>query len=901
MGRPERQQSTLRFARDQQAIGTAERWFLDSLSASIGFARPHGGYDDDRWRAIVAGVALAPKQIPLVFTRLMEACIGPQHARVAQLAAAVAPGDRTIFLAPGSQILQRGTLRLDPGLATEEEIGFAYRNPRTLEAELDRPVKLLHLVRAGGSVRLRADVVAGATALLVDDASLLTDETPFAMLLDADDDREEVVVVLDVDTGTNTLTVPPIARDHYGPQPDIAHGRLAKAAPDGRTFLLLEGETIALGESGVVRVESEVVEFTRQDAAARTLFLRKPLGTSHPALAPVDLMRPGALLRACTVLQNGVGWRIHTTASNQVEVYIPADFHPLDMRDAHWLHGDVPPEFATTLSGATAGGATRLRATSVVGFPEGAGLVLADGVDVLWYFERVAEDVPPSLYLPVGAGPYSNADALSLYRVILPDSLRIEDGNIRDDTGELQPHRFPGHFLYEPGEHLPTETESTLAAEIPFEARLAADAIAGRVCAELRDASLWPSANASARVARATGAQEDREIVARFLRRSVAATAVSGAHAEGVTTLQANAGVGGGTNSYPTSSHPLGHRILVAGYSVRVRANDTASDRWTLDEPLPVALGGGEAITLEHDVLVLDLPLQNLHRGGADYLDTAPGAHTIAPLVSELTVADGWRFPEDGGAVILNVGAAARPTAERRIASIAGANITMRTPPEQITTVSVGALAGDKAVTVAAPWGFWAGGDGWSALGYEIVLNVGAGAQEVAVVLALDPEAAAFALYGALGFAHGIGHDVRRVIRDFPAAGPYAAVLGLGRPDEEPVVVNSYNAVTGAVVLAAPPSGTFAANAVLGYRTGAEEVVEFDRCEGNRLILSEPVVLADGHRIGEPVTLSTGRFAPDPEAWDFQFYMPPDPAACLLDLWERIKAYGVTVVVTTDP
>jgi hypothetical protein len=752
----------------------------------------------------------------------------------------------------------------------------------------------------------------------VEDASATPAVFPYSLLLDVDTDEEEAIAVLSRNVGANTLAVTATVRAHSGPAALFWSGKLDKAAPVGRTFLLFPPlATRVLPYAGWLRLDpgdptDEVVEYTRNDVGASALYLKKPLTQVHAKGSPVDLVRPGALMRTCTVLQEGIHWQLYTAPNRTALIYLPPEFLTLGARDAHWFHDRVPQAFATTLAAGCGPTDLTLTLTSVAGLPDEAALVEIAG-QRFFYYERDEAAVPnPKLYLPEAVGfAFPAGTTVILYEVPYATAPRLEDGNIRDAGGELQPDRFAGHYVYDPRTYAPGEDGSPLAVEIPFPTEFAADMDAGRVCAEAVDLSRWLTSGYDVRLARATGAQEDRTVVGKVLRRDVA-TAVLGAHAPTATTLAANPGVGAGTNNFPASASPLGHRLIIGTVpptTVKVQSNDVATDVWVLEAAIGVALAGAETIELMADVLEVSVGVSHAHHGEIVGSDVEP--QRIEALTTQLTVIDGTKFSEESGMAWINFGHE-RPTVRRRIEiapHIHGVGPTygigLGVPAEQRTVLTANANPADVAIEVQDS-GFWPrGGDGVHPLGYRLLIDP-TGTPEIVEVRANDPDGGAtqgtglVSIVGAIVLAHVAPVVVRPLPGDFPTtAYPCEITLADGLGRSERVIVTGYDPDTDELEISAAPIGTFAVGDWVLYEGGVPELVEYTAKSGDNLLLAEPTVLAGGHRIGEQAELSPGYSVPDEEGWDYQLFLPPEPGWCFLDLLEYVKAYGVNVEVVT--
>jgi hypothetical protein len=871
--------SALRELQEQLYLDTADGRMLDVVTANNGLPRPHGGFGDDEWRAIAKQIMLRDKASPDVYRRVLEVCIGPQFGRTADLAVASEIGDDILTLADASPLVQYGTLRIDPGLSVEEVVRFHIRDLVTQEVELRGSLRFPHRVVASGATYLRADAAADATTLEVVNARLMpAGPFPYSIVLDADTEGEEVVVVMARDVDSDELTVLPLERAHKGPTVLFWRTNLHVAAAASSTFLrFIPGDTRPIPAAGWLRINkgggnAEVVEYEANDPVTGFVHLAHVLAEAHDRGESVELVRHGARIRTATVLQEGAHWDIYSSKPKKVTIYVPRAVRPLRLHDASYIHDGAPPAFSTTLAAPAAADALELSLVSVAGLPDEAALVRIAGHLVVWYLER-REDLD-RLILPEAIGvAFPAGTTVELYEDTYGTD--IERGGLFEDGGQLRDDRYPGPYVYAPGEQAPSHIATTLAETLMPPLAIVADQPEGRTTLEVDDASLWGPC--TARVGRQSGFQED-VAVSSVRRRQGVLTLVDGNHAAGSYSLAALS-----TDLFPqstSSARPAGYRIIIArGLGaeevVRVAQNNVGDDVLALETPLQLEHSNGESIELMADVLLLGAPAQEPHRIG----------HHVEQLVSEIEVDNASEWPTSGKAW-LNFGWARHP-ARRRIKQVVSSTIyELATPQEQITAVRVASVIGDTQLQVEDS-AFWPrGGDGVHALGYRLVIDPGGASEEVVRVMANDPGAQVVTLVALMERPHAEDEVVRLILADFPEAGPYQVLVGEGRRNQEPVEVASYDPVADRLTFAAPVTGTHSSNPgppYIAFRPGAPEVVEYASRTSTVLALREPIILTAGHHAGEDVRLSWGEAVSRGIDY-YAFKVPPDPGFCVAEI-----------------
>lgn len=228
MGCDTKNQSSISEVRDQLFLDTADGGRLNNVSGNLGLDRPGLGFGDDEWRAVTKLIALQPKMLRSQFLKLIETCLGPQYARIGTLYTATLVDDLQLSVIDSLPFVQLGTVVIDPTLATEETVGYCFRNSITGEFLLKSALTQPHTIIAPGSARLRADASIGATSLLMVDSSTLPGVFPYPIILDQGTLIEEIVKVTANNTGTDTLTLAVgTVFAHAGPVTQYVNSRIA--------------------------------------------------------------------------------------------------------------------------------------------------------------------------------------------------------------------------------------------------------------------------------------------------------------------------------------------------------------------------------------------------------------------------------------------------------------------------------------------------------------------------------------------------------------------------------------------------------------------------------------------------------------------------------------------------
>lgn len=364
--------SAIRECRDQLFLDRAVDRYLTHVASNLGFTRPVIGFNDDSlWRAVVRRIALHYRQVICLFHDLLTIIFGPRHTVSTTLAEDVAVGDEEIWITDWMNIPQRGILILDEGLATEETIEYAFRDPRNGLVSLRSACTLAHTAYGEEAESyLTVDYAPAVTTLVLEETALFpvpAGGTLFTMIIDPGKSTEEVIILNGNTTATKTLTIvaPGLVNAHSGPRttPTISH--LTRIEGGGNVITL--ASTANFPAIGLVRVQQDVlagtpsqtVRYVENDVDNGILTLADKLTGSYvltpPDYVTVTLMEPGAAVRMAQVQVKGVGWEVFQTRPAMVQIYLPLTLTRNRLLDASFLHSTIQASVGLTVA---TGGAT---------------------------------------------------------------------------------------------------------------------------------------------------------------------------------------------------------------------------------------------------------------------------------------------------------------------------------------------------------------------------------------------------------------------------------------------------------------------------------------------------------------------------------------------------------------
>jgi hypothetical protein len=653
------EQSAIREARDQLFLDRADDVRLNVVTSNLGLDRPTVGTDDDEWRALAKAIALQPKQVRNIFYRLMETCVAPQKTRVGYLSSqALSTADAFTVTNP-EDLVQVGTLIIDPGLATEEEIGFCYRDLTTGKVFLSSTLVNAHQPVAEAENYLKQHHNAAVTSLLLTNTSAFpTSGFPYAAIIDQGTTSEELVVVTGNNTGTNTLTIQTAtAKAHNGPKSQgFIRVPLLASTVAGRTFLTFdEGATRIFPATGFVRINFgggtvDICEYTRNDPTLSVIYLKKPLAHAHSADESVEYVSPGAKVRTVSMIQQGVDWKIQETEPRKVKLLVPETILTRRLVDASFLHDITPSATATTLTSGATLGDTTVTVASTAGFRDPVGEIKL-GTAVYATYSAILSPTAFQLAAPLSAS-VSNGSAVVQW-VANYSTTDLEEGNLRTSLGVVNPKpEWPGPYLYDVLQDSVSVTSTTLNETLPAATEVMADQSVARCCLEVRDGSAMALLGTpfTCRIGRDTGFSEDTRCTLVNLKRS---TTMSGTVSSGVSTIPVTS-----TTGFPTSSDsvtPAGYRLLLSRGTVReeiVQVSVTHPTSIDLMSLTTKAHNNTETVEMLFDVMTFD-PLLQPHV--APRINPTKVGHQVEVLHSTIKVVDVGQF-SNSGTLWLNFG-----------------------------------------------------------------------------------------------------------------------------------------------------------------------------------------------------------------------------------------------------
>lgn len=644
--------SAINEARDSLFLDTAEGARLDVVTSNMGLHRPTFGFNDDHWRAVGRVLALRPKNIKLVFSKILEVCVGPQFDKIANISVASVAGDDVLFVEDVENLIQIGDAVIDPGLPTEEEVEIVFKDRTTNTIILKNPTTLAHSTLASAKNYLKSNVSIGGTSLVMHDTSTFPTAYPYAVILDQGTENEEIVSISNNNTGTNTLTCSATGKAHSGPKSKYVQKPLLNAAQAGRDFIQFNtSQTRNFPEVGWVRLNKgggneETKEFILNNIDDNSLTLKTVLASTHSAGESVDLVSPGCPVSTVSIVQTGRYWDIYETEPRKVYVYIPKNTELLRIIDASYLHNATVGASSTTLAANTLVTDTTLTLTSVAGLPDEAGILLINGVQKVFYNTRNELTNQVTLSQAVGnVYVIGNTVDLVLVNYAATD---LDEGNPRDVNGDLIEDRFPGPYVYELGERGPSVVSSTLTTLIPPSTNVVYPQVLGRTNIEVDDLSLWPAGPYNILIGQGTGFEETRTLIDITLKNSAATTVTVNPNSTTLTVANSSAfPEGDGTN-------PDGYRIIIDQggpneETVEVFENDAGTNTFTTVTPMTIVHGAAESVEILNDIITTDALTCN--HPGFQVNPTQEG-HSIKPYISQLTLATAAGFSTSGYAVV---------------------------------------------------------------------------------------------------------------------------------------------------------------------------------------------------------------------------------------------------------
>lgn len=139
---------------------------------------------------------------------------------------------------------------------------------------------------------------------------------------------------------------------------------------------------------------------------------------------------------------------------------------------------------------------------------------------------------------------------------------------------------------------------------------------------------------------------------------------------------------------------------------------------------------------------------------------------------------------------------------------------------------------------------------------------------------------------------------------DFPSpTSPFVAIIGVGTPNEEKVLVTANNTGTDVFTLDTATYGVQYAHATgetVRFEPGGQEDVEFSEVDGSDLRFDPDIMLQYTHYLVETVIDSSASSDPRDNGYDFPLRMPIDILVRLQYLLDIVRAAGVQVELITQ-
>ena len=904
-------QSAIREVRDQLFLDTADGLRLNIVTGNLGLDRPLTGVDDDTWRSLAKQIALKPKLVTNVFHRVMEACVGPQNARIASIGLANEAGESVVEMVNAADLLQVGTLIFSPGLVNEETVKFCFRDLVSNRVFLESELTNVHpeLPEASSFVAVTATVASGSLTIR-NDLNFPDSGFPWAVIVDRGKPTQEILSVSNHVSGTGILTLSsPTTQPHATAKSrNFLRRALDEAIAAKRDFLQMDQDaTRDFPLTGWLRLDfglgtEEVVEYTNNDVANNLFELKTPLAFAHTAGASVELVDPGATVEIVSVMQEAVDWSIHQTNPRQVQIYLPASFSTVTNRDASYLHDVVPAAASTTTNKAASIGDTSLFSASFAGFPK-TGMVLVNGTDTHMYTFQGSEllsvvggtvdvsDPAEGVQVMTAAAGTFNADMLG-------QSVDVTSADVSNNEG-----LFLILAVSRDGDELsyfnPVGTAGA-AITVTYD--------------------IFPEMRLTVGLASAYGGGTSLDLIRVIHPGTTELEDGNPRQVSGV--LNVNRWPGPYLYS-PTEYAPTQNQTTLETPippPTRVRVNQSVgrdslevadATAYPTTFPYPVRLGRLEGFSEDTNVRARTLKLGNtLVVSG-----TNSAGSTIIPATAATT-----GFPPSttgvpsGYRIIIDRGGPNEEIVFVHQNDVANTQFILTAPtandhdnPEVIELLN-DVLTTDQLVEPRR--GFSVNptfnGDGveplvsqlrvldaaqFPATSGTLFLNFGKGRLDVRTRIAtvVNPTTIEFADSSIFPQVTGPGYYIQ---------------VGVGLPHQETKLVTLNDTGTDRLTVSPALVGTFVAGDYVEFKAGTPVTLSFDDTDTlpapDAIDLTTPTVLPSGYTHGESVLFSAGFSQSSNTGYDFPFLMPPDAAACLRLVMDLVRAAGVEVIFLSD-
>ena len=719
-------QSALGEVRDQLFLDRADNKYLSRVSSNLGLERPFMGFqNDDLWRAIVRRLALDYRQIANLFEDFLLHIFGPKNTVASVLTANTAATDEELTIESVVGFPQLGSFVIDEALASTETINYSFLDPRNGLATLGAALSNAHTaVTIPAEGYLLTSVVATGTSLpLVNSAEFPTSGFPYTLLVGQGTANEEVLQLTGHTPATNTLTVQPLTNGHSGATTTAITSLL--------TYQLVGSTSITVGDSsnfpeeGLIRIAedggtpSETVEYYSNDVDNNILYLKTPLTNTYTypwtvgGGASVTLLETSVKVMLAQVQVKGVGWDVIETITKQIQLYIPEVLSSNRLQDASFIHNElISPTPNTTVGTASSVGDTSLIAVTnglatfpssglivvnsgggteetvhfttreaqaytqmyavngTTGIPIGTTVLFVEDVTPILAYDQINDtktlilarnDVPnvetvnytsidaaansitlvsattiahsagdevvpingSTFYLsqPL-ANAHSAAETISLVQSVYSGT-SLMDGRIFTSTN----HLYQGSYLYGLSlERLIQNISTTLSENLSGPVEVAVDQLAGRYAIEVRHAELLDATGQfDVHIGRTKASSEIVDTKAVVLAQTFNATTetLNAAVSPGATVLTVTTT----TNMPQPSAAPYGYRLAIGGQggpgTLEIVSVHQVINATTFSTEVAITTshGIGEYVRLLYDVIELSDPLSNLQKGAITYSD----------------------------------------------------------------------------------------------------------------------------------------------------------------------------------------------------------------------------------------------------------------------------------------
>ena len=670
-----------------------------------------------------------------------------------------------------------------------------------------------------------------------------------------------------------------------------------------------------------------IVQYVNLDYTTNVVTLRRPILETNltvPLNSAVELMETEETAALSPVKFVGTGWDVIQTTPRLVELLIPEDIRdPNDLRSSSHIHDDTLATTSTTNSVQVNPGDTTVEAASFAAFPDAGTLEFdpgggnAERVPYGKFISEVKVYIAPRDYL--GGGGSGTVTLVNSRAFPSSGSILIDEGLDTEETlaysanntttGALTltgtttyEHRvgasvkcdtevslkaeavnthligttiefyqpkygstdipvgdfwqfqdtWPGPYLYSLDERAPTATvASTNAASlVPGSGTLVLSQAPGRSVLEVDNglAILEGVTTPFDLLVGAGSSKEETIQIDTVAIKGRASTTISVDPALGATTIQV-AGLGSTPAEGDTFLPEGGYRIVIneaggagvqeVAYVTAARTEGGPTYFFDLEEPLTIDHPNGATVDLMADVLETNTALTKTHFGFSSF--------------------------------------SSRSTAQ------GGINAYYSLQDTSVIPELVQPLL--DSITLAS-------GTGLDIDGGNVIFNFGNGQLPVEAVLDA-------------GLTGGVSTVVSVDSSDnFPApTSRFVAIIGVGTPNEEKVLVTGNNTALDQFTLADssyPVQYSHSVGEIVRFEPGAQEAIEFSEVDTNTLRFTPDIVLQYTHYPAETVIDSSATSDPADNGYDFPFRMPIDIITRLQYLLDIVRAAGIQVELITQ-